>query len=74
MRKAEKILSSVMNEEKLELLKEFSKFEERLERKKMRLGFFEQLHLIDYLIFRNNKARKDDIAVLIFRKNKRGKT
>ena len=64
----EKIAEDAINEENKHLIEDFEHF---IKQKGDNLGFHGELALIEYLLYRNNKRRTNDIAFISF-KSKNG--
>lgn len=67
MDRTEKIFNDIQKQDAKELILDFEKY---LKKKNKRLGFQEQLIIIEYLLIRNNKLRGVDKAIISFRKLK----
>ena len=63
-----KIFNDIQQREAKELLSEFETF---IKKKGIRLGFQETLVLAEHLLYKNNKIRTVDRAIISFRKVKK---
>ena len=68
MKSSDKIVMEVHKNESIALVLNFEEF---LKAKGLRLGWYETLTLAEYLLYKNNKFRKHDRAIISFRKVKK---